>query len=435
MPKKKYHLISLGCPKNLIDSEIFSFLSEEANYDPTEDSTKADLIIINTCGFIVSAKEEGIETILEAIRMKEEGVCQSLVVTGCLVKRYFDELMAEFPEIDFLINLKDFKKFAEVLGLKDFAYNRKLMTPSHFAYLRISDGCNNNCTYCAIPLIRGKLTSVPEEEVLAEAQRLASQGVKELIITAQDTTQYGKDIYPQGRLIQLLKNISQINGIEWIRLLYLHPAHLTHKMIDEIAVIPKILPYFDIPFQHISDKILKKMNRRKFSDHINDILNYLHLKIPHAMLRTTFIVGFPGEERKDYEELKKFIQKRKFARMGIFIYSQEEDTPANDFTPQVARKTATNRYNKLMQIQQDISADIMASFIGKEIECIIDNVAEEDDFDFEGRSWFDAPDVDGAVYMTDNQSLAKIGDIVTVKIVDAWEYDLLGEIVDTKRNN
>ena len=432
MPKY-YHLISLGCPKNLIDSEIFSFLTEEANYLPTEDSTEADLIIINTCGFIVSAKEEGIETILEAIRMKEEGVCKTLVVTGCLVKRYFDELLAEFPEIDFLINLKDFKTFAQVFGLKDFAYNRKLMTPSHFAYLRISDGCNNNCTYCAIPLIRGKLTSIPMEEVLEDARKIAAQGVKEVIITAQDTTQYGKDIYPEGKLIQLLKKVSEIDGIQWIRLLYLHPAHLTHELIDAIAEIPKILPYFDIPFQHISDKILRKMNRRKFSAYINDILDYLLQKIPHAMVRTTFIVGFPGEERKDYEELKKFIQQRKFARMGIFIYSQEEDTLAYDFEPQVTRKTSTNRYNKLMQIQQEISAGIMDSFVGKEIECIIDKVAEEEDFDFEARSWFDAPDVDGMVYLTDNQDLAKIGDIVTVKIVEAWEYDLVGEVVGIKK--
>lgn len=431
MPKY-YHLISLGCPKNLIDSEIFSFLTEEASYLPTEDSTEADLIIINTCGFIVSAKEEGIETILQAIKMKEEGVCKTLVVTGCLVKRYFDELMAEFPEIDFLINLKDFKTFAQVLGLKDFAYNRKIMTPSHYSYLRISDGCNNNCTYCAIPLIRGKLTSIEMENVIAEANYLAEKGVKEIIITAQDTTQYGKDIYPEGKLIQLLKKITEVPGIQWIRLLYLHPAHLTHELIDAVAQMPKILPYFDIPLQHISDNILKKMNRRKFSSHIIDILDYLLEKIPHAMVRTTFIVGFPGEERKDYEELKRFIQKRKFARMGIFIYSQEEDTPAHDFKPQVARKTAVNRYNKLMQLQQDISAGIMDSFVGQEIECIIDKVAEEDDFHFEGRSWFDAPDVDGAVYMTDNQDLAKVGDIAIVKIVEAWEYDLVGEIVRIK---
>ncbi len=426
---KKYHLISLGCPKNLIDSEIFSFLSEEANYQATEDSFEADLIIINTCGFIVSAKEEGIETILDAIRMKEEGKCQTLIVTGCLVKRYFDELQKEFPEIDFLINLKDFNKFAQVLGLKDFAYNRKLMTPKHYAYLRISDGCNNNCTYCAIPLIRGKLTSIPMEEIILEAERLASQGVKEVIITAQDTSQYGKDIYSQGMLIPLLRKISQVSGIKWIRLLYLHPAHLTFDLIDQIATIPKILPYFDIPFQHISDKILKRMNRRKFSDHINKVLDYLLEKIPNSMIRTTFIVGFPGEERKDYEELKKFIILRKFARMGIFLYSKEEDTPAYDFTPEVNKKTTINRYNKLMQIQQDISADLMASFVGKEIECIIDKEAEDEGYDYEARSWFDAPDVDGIVYLTDNDSLAEIGNIVKVKITDAWEYDLVGEIV------
>ncbi len=432
---KKYHLISLGCPKNLIDSEIFSFLTEEAKYKATDDSTKADLIIINTCGFIVSAKEEGIETILQAIRLKEEGICQTLIVTGCLVKRYFDELKKEFPEIDFLISLKDFKSFAQVLGLKDFAYNRKLMTPKHYAYLRISDGCNNNCTYCAIPLIRGKLTSIPIEEVVAEAEHLAQEGVKELIITAQDTSQYGKDIYPEGKLIYLLKKISEIPGIQWIRLLYLHPAHLSHELIDEIAKIPKILPYFDIPFQHISDKILRKMNRKKYSLHNNDILDYLVKKIPGAMIRTTFIVGFPGEDRQDYEELKKFIKERRFARMGIFIYSPEEDTPAYEFSGKVLKKTATNRYNKLMQIQQDISADIMATFIDKEIECIIDKVAEEEEYDFEARSWFDAPDVDGLVYLNDKKAIAKVGDIVKVKITDAWEYDLVGEVMAVVKTN
>lgn len=429
---KYYHLISLGCPKNLIDSEIFAFLTESANYKPIEDITQAELIIINTCGFINDAKEEGIQTIFEAAKMKEEGKCKTLIVTGCLVKRYFDQLQADIPEIDVLVNLKDFKKFAEILGLKDYAYNRKLMTPSHYAYLRISDGCNNNCTYCAIPLIRGKLTSIPMEEVIAEAKTLAKQGVKEIIITAQDTTQYGKDIYGEYRLIQLLKKIAEVNDIEWIRLLYLHPAHLTRELIDDIAQISKILPYFDIPLQHISDKILKKMNRRKFRQHNEEILDYLLLKMPKAMIRTTFMVGFPGEDREDYLELKKFIAERKFARMGIFIYSSEEDTPAHEFLPEVSRKTALNRYNKLMMIQQDISADIMDTFVDTELACIIDKVAEDEDFQWEGRSWFDAPDVDGNVFIKDPLGIGKVGDIVTVKVIEAWEYDLVGEVLARK---
>lgn len=429
---KYYHLISLGCPKNLIDSEIFAFLTESANYKPIEDITQAELIIINTCGFINDAKEEGIQTIFEAAKMKEEGKCKTLIVTGCLVKRYFDQLQADIHEIDVLVNLKDFKKFAEILGLKDYAYNRKLMTPSHYAYLRISDGCNNNCTYCAIPLIRGKLTSIPMEEVIAEAKTLAKQGVKEIIITAQDTTQYGKDIYGEYRLIQLLKKIAEVNDIEWIRLLYLHPAHLTRELIDDIAQISKILPYFDIPLQHISDKILKKMNRRKFRQHNEEILDYLLLKMPKAMIRTTFMVGFPGEDREDYLELKKFIAERKFARMGIFIYSSEEDTPAHEFLPEVSRKTALNRYNKLMMIQQDISADIMDTFVDTELACIIDKVAEDEDFQWEGRSWFDAPDVDGNVFIKDPLGIGKVGDIVTVKVIEAWEYDLVGEVLARK---
>ncbi|MFA7057035.1 MAG: 30S ribosomal protein S12 methylthiotransferase RimO, partial [Candidatus Cloacimonadales bacterium] len=358
--------------------------------------------------------------------------CKTLIVTGCLVKRYFDQLQADIPEIDILVNLKDFKKFAEILGLKDYAYNRRLMTPSHYAYLRISDGCNNNCTYCAIPLIRGKLTSIPMEEVIAEAKTLAKLGVKEIIITAQDTTQYGKDIYGEYRLIQLLKKIAEVDGIEWIRLLYLHPAHLTRELIDDIAQIPKILPYFDIPLQHISDKILKRMNRRKFRQHNEEMLDYLLLKMPDAMIRTTFMVGFPGEDRDDYLELKKFIAERKFARMGIFIYSSEEDTPAHEFLPEVSRKTALNRYNKLMMIQQDISADIMDTFVDTELACIIDKVAEDEDFQWEGRSWFDAPDVDGNVFIKDPLGIGKVGDIVIVKVIEAWEYDLVGEIIERK---
>ncbi len=429
---KYYHLISLGCPKNLIDSEIFAFLTEEAGYLPTQESDKAELIIINTCGFINSAKEEGIDTIFEAAKLKKEGNCKTLIVTGCLVKRYFDQLKEDIPEIDILVNLKDFKSFAQILGLKDYAYNRKLMTPKHYAYLRISDGCNNNCTYCAIPLIRGKLKSIPMEEVIADAQNLASQGVKEVIITAQDTTQYGTDLYGEKRLIPLLKEISKIEGIQWIRLLYLHPAHITHDLVDEIAKLPKILHYFDIPLQHISDKIMRAMNRRKFSDHCIDIIEYIRRKMPDAILRTTFIVGFPGEERSDYEKLKKFITQEKFGRMGIFTYSAEEDTAAYGFENPVNRQTALNRYNKLMEIQQDISTEIMASFIGQEVDCIIDSLSEEDAYDYEGRSWFDAPDVDGIVYISDPEDKAKIGDIVTIKVTDAWEYDLIGEIVKIK---
>jgi ribosomal protein S12 methylthiotransferase len=429
---KFYHLISLGCPKNLIDSETFAFLTEEAGYLPTEDSMKAHLIIINTCGFINSAKEEGIDTIFDAAKLKTEGNCQTLIVTGCLVKRYFDQLKHDIPEIDVLVNLKDFKNFAQILGLKDFAYNRKLMTPKHYAYLRISDGCNNNCTYCAIPLIRGSLKSIPMEDIISEANKLASEGVKEIIITAQDTTQYGIDLYHEQRLITLLKEIAKIDDIKWIRLLYLHPAHISHDLVDAIAEIPKILHYFDIPLQHISDNVMRAMNRRKFSQHCTDIISYIKDKMPDAILRTTFIVGFPGEKRNDYEQLKRFVIEQKFGRMGIFTYSEEEDTAAVNFADKVTRQTALNRYNKLMEIQQAISADVMETFLGKEIDCIIDKEADEQEFDFEARSWFDAPDVDGIVFVKDPNNIAKAGDIVTVKVIDSWEYDLVGEVISIK---
>lgn len=429
---KYYHLISLGCPKNLIDSEVFSFLSEKAGYQPIEDASKADMIIVNTCGFIQDAKSEAIETILDAVNLKELGNCSNLIVTGCLVKRYFENLKAEIPEIDVLVDLKDFKKFSEILGLEDVKLGRKGMTLPHYAYLRTSDGCNNNCTYCAIPGIRGKLTSLPFEEVIEEAKVLAARGVKEVIITAQDTTQYGLDLYGERRLPQLLKALDKIEGFKWIRLLYLHPAHLTHELIDVIAETDKILHYFDIPLQHISDDILRKMNRKKYSDHIKETFDYLLSKMPDAMIRTTFIVGFPGEQREDFELLKKFITKQRFARLGVFTYSPEEDTKAVDFKPLVTPKTALNRHNKIMEIQQDISSDIMQSFIGKEIDCIVDKVAEDEEFDFEARSWFDAPDVDGIVFLKDDNNIAQVGDIVTVRIFEGWEYDLIGEVISRK---
>lgn len=426
---KKYYLESLGCPKNLIDSEVFKFLTEKAGYEATTTPAEAHLIIVNTCGFINDAKEESINTILTMAAYKSEGVCEILIATGCLVKRYMDELVAQIKEVDFYVNLKDFKRFAEILGVTNWNYDRILLTPNHYAYLRIGDGCNNWCTYCAIPIIRGRLTSIPLAEVVAEAKMLASRGIKELIITAQDTTQYGVDLYGKSKLIELLREVSKIDGIQWIRLLYLHPAHLSHELIDNLAIIPKILPYFDVPLQHINNEILLRMNRRKGRDYVEGMLKYLREKIPNVMLRTTFIVGFPGETRKEYEELKRFIKENEFARMGIFIYSPEEDTKAAEFTDQVVKRTAINRYNKLMEIQQEVSTRVMERFYEKEVECIIDKLADDEGIDFEGRSWFDAPDVDGVVYIKDPQGKAKVGDIVRVKITDTWEYDLIGEII------
>ena len=389
------------------------------------------MIIVNTCGFIDDAKKESINTILEMAEYKKSG-CENLVVTGCLVKRYFDDLKSSIPEIDHLINLKDFPKFSEIFSQKSVKYirdlyrHRKLLTLPHFAYIRISDGCNNHCSYCAIPSIRGNLQSVPMDALIEEAEILAQKGVKELIVTAQDTTQYGVDIYGKPKLPELLKKLHQIEGFEWIRLLYLHPAHISSDLIEIIASLPKINKYFEIPLQHINDDILTSMNRHISKKEIISILNEIREKIPEAVIRTTFIVGYPGETEKRFQELKEFIEDFKFERLGIFTYSREENTKAYALSQRISEKVALRRKDELMEIQQRISQEFLESFVGKEIEIIVDKISEKQTFVLEGRSRFDAPEIDGTVFITNKK--AEIGEIVKVKIVDAWEYDLVGEI-------
>ncbi len=424
---KKYYIEPLGCPKNLVDSEIFAWLSEKNGYEFTENPAEAELIIVNTCGFISDAKEEAIETIFEMSEFKTFGKCKKLVATGCLVGRYFKDLQSEITEVDNFIDLKDFASFAKLLGGSDSKFERKILTPSHYAFLRISDGCDNRCTYCAIPGIRGSHKSVPMEELVEEARKLASQGVKELIVTAQDVTFYGKDIYGEIRLSELLKQLEDIEGLQWIRLLYMHPAHVTEKLVDTIAKSAKILPYFDIPLQHASDRMLKLMNRKIDSQTQLDVLKMIRKKIPEAVIRTTFMSGFPGEKRKDHLELLELIKEVKFERVGVFVYSPEEDTPAILLPGKVTLATAGKRQDEIMALQQVISEEIMSKYIGKEINAIIDRECEEKGILYEARTKYDAPDIDGNLFIVSGS--ANVGDIVKVRIIDSWEYDLIGEII------
>jgi ribosomal protein S12 methylthiotransferase len=324
---KKFAIISLGCSKNLVDSEVFAYITETAGYTLTEETIEAEVIIVNTCGFILDAKEESISTILEAADLKKSGKCRKLIVTGCLVKRYYDDIKNSFPEIDTVIQLKDFNAFKKIFEISS-AENRKLLTLPHFGYLRVSDGCNNHCSYCAIPAIRGHLKSVPIENLVSSTEALVANGVREIILTAQDTAQYGVDIYGEQKLPELLQKLHAIKNLEWIRILYLHPAHISSELIDSMAELPKICKYFEIPIQHISNEILGSMNRKVTKERIMQIISEIRSKMPDAVVRTTLITGYPGETEERYIELKDFVKELKFERLGAFAYSKEEDTPA-----------------------------------------------------------------------------------------------------------
>ncbi len=411
-----YFLISLGCPKNLVDSERFKAILEKSGQEAATSLEQAEFVIVNTCAFIESAKQEAIETILQSAKAKKKSA--QLIVTGCFVKRYKKALREEIPEIDYLVELKGFEQFAKIFATSAID-DRALLTPKHYAYLRISDGCDNYCSYCAIPYIRGRFTSRSVEELLAEARSLAQKGVKELIVTAQDICLYGKDLYDQVRLIELLQALSEVDGIRWIRLLYLHPDHLQKKFIDFIFANPKICNYFEVPFQHASDKILRAMNRQKGQKEIQELLDYIRCFPQEKAIRTTFITGFPGEEEQDFATLKSFVQTNQFDKMGVFAYSKEEGTAAYDLHPEVETALAQERADILMSAQIDISRANLKRFVGKELEVILDepNIA---------RSRFDAPEIDGVVYLDDE---AEVGTIQKVKIVDSFEYDLVGELI------
>ena len=451
----KVGFVSLGCSKNLIDTEIVIGQFKKNKYEIENDPEKAEIIVINTCGFITSAKEEAINTILEMAEYKKKN-CKYLIVIGCLVQRYYEELIEELPEVDLFIKIDEYdnlwrkinklikedaieistthtsKKITEMKPLpmptqKEFL-QRIITTGENYAYLKIGEGCSNRCTYCAIPYIRGPFVSRPQEEIIEEAKLLAKKGIKELIIIAQDTTKYGVDIYGESKLAELLQKISQIPEIKWIRFLYTYPEGITEELIQTVKNNEKICKYFDIPIQHISNTVLKRMNRRTSKQQIEKLIEKLRTEIPNVTLRTSLIVGFPGETIQDFEELQKFVEKAKFDKLGVFMYSKEDGTPAAKLLGQIHSNTKKSRYNKIMQEQQKISNENLKRKIGQEIEVIVENILPEEQL-LIGRTKQDVPDIDGIIYIKGKIKKSLIGKFVNVKIIDVKEYDLIGEII------
>ncbi len=428
MARKKalFYIETLGCPKNLVDSEMITPNILDSGCELAQDPQNAEILIVNTCGFIQPAKEESIDVILDFVRLKKEGKCKKLIVVGCLVQRYKDELKESIPEVDLFLGLDEISEIKHILNSESpFEDKRFILTPNHYAYLRISDGCGNFCSYCTIPFIRGPIHSKPLEEIANEAKQLVYQGVKEIIIIAQDIGNYGVDIYGESRLNELLLALDTIENLKWLRLLYLNPQHITKELLITIKNSRNICKYLDIPIQHISDTILKKMNRKTSKKDIIQILDMINDLVPELTIRTTFIVGFPGETDKDFEELLDFVQMQKFNRLGAFTYYQEEGTKAASLPDQIPEHIKKKRYEKLMEVQQVISQDSLESYIGKKLSVIVDKKIKPKIY--ECRSEFDAPDIDGIVFLEEAE--ASIGDIIEVEIVDSLEYDLIAHPV------
>ena len=441
---KKVYIETLGCSKNVTDSEIMLGILDD-HYELCDDVSDAQILIVNTCSFIHDAKEESIEAILELSRLKQTAACEKLIVTGCLSQRYPEALIEEIPEIDAIIGTSNFYEINDVIELiykdqseKMFMKNidieipeslpRILTTPKHYAYLKISEGCDNKCTYCIIPKLRGKYRSRKIEDIVDEAKDLAGMGVKELLIIAQDTSRYGIDIYDMPKLDVLLTELAKIDGIHWIRVHYSYPDILDDRLLEGFFSNDKVINYFDIPVQHASDKILKLMNRRTSLADIESIIDKIRLKDPLSVIRTTVIVGFPGETKEDFNILMKFIRKVKFDRLGAFEYSDEEDTPAMLLKNKISDEVKQERRNTLMSEQMIISESLSYSRIGRIYEVVVEEVAEEGKI-LVGRTAYDSPDIDGVVYIHTDKSI-EFGSFVNVKITDALEYDLIGVLDD-----
>ena len=449
--------ISLGCSKNLIDTEITIGMFKNNNYKIVNNPKEADVLVINTCGFIESAKEEAINTILEMAEFKKQR-CRYLIVMGCLVQRYYDDLIKAIPEVDLFIKIDEYdilwnkiedltkrdiveksktntsKKISEIKPMPMLKFNeymeRVITTGNNYAYLKIGEGCSNKCTYCAIPYIRGPFVSRKMEDILEEAKMLAKKGIKEIVVIAQDTTKYGIDIYGECKLPQLLESISKINGIEWIRFLYSYPEGITDELIDAVASNPKIAKYFDIPIQHISNSILKKMNRRTSKEDIENLIKKIRDKIPDVTLRTSLIVGFPGETKEDFNQLLEFVKTTKFDKLGAFMYSKEEGTPAAKLEGQIHGNTKKSRYNKIMEEQQKISAENLKSKIGKTYKVLVEDISFDGKY-FVGRTMQDVPEEDGVVYIKNTSNKKRedlLNKFIDIKILDVSNYDLIGEI-------
>lgn len=434
----KVGFVSLGCSKNLIDTEMAIGLFKRNNFEIVNDVEKAEIIIVNTCGFIESAKQEAINTILEMAEYKEKGTCKYLVVMGCLVQRYKKELQKALPEVDLFIEINDYtnywNKILELLDEKEkpdtinnLCYmDRVISTGNKTAYLKIAEGCSNRCTYCAIPYIRGPYVSRPMEEVLEEAKKLAVAGIKELIVIAQDTTRYGEDLYGESKLSDLLNELCKIDGFEWIRFLYAYPESITDELIQTVKNNPKICNYFDIPIQHISDSVLKRMNRRTTGKQIEELINKIKKQIPDVILRTSLIVGFPGETEGDFNKLYEFVKKGYFDKLGVFTYSKEDGTPAARLKEQIHPATKKKRYNLIMSVAKDISAEKLKSYIGKEYKVLVEDTTFDHKFCV-GRSYMDIPDTDGMVIIKDCDAKL-VGEFVNCKVTAVNNYDLIAKI-------
>ncbi len=430
MNENKISVITLGCSKNTVDSERLMSQLKLNNFDLTDNSSLADSVIINTCGFIEAAKEESINTILSAIELKKKGKIKKIVVAGCLSERYMEELRAEIPEVDAFFGTEAYEGIVKEFGgnLKyELLGEREITTPKHFAYLKISEGCDNPCSFCAIPIMRGNHKTRPMEELIAETESLAKKGVKEIIVIGQDTTDYGIDLYGKRNLAELLNKLSAIKGIEWIKLLYVYPSHFPDDLIEEIASNPKICKYIDIPLQHISDSILKSMRRGITQKRTRELLDTLKEKIPGLTLRTTFITGYPGETEKEFEELCTFVKDIRFDRLGVFTYSTEEKTPSFLLGDPVSVEIKEERKASLMEIQKEISEEKNRAMIGKRIKVLVDSLDGEY---FVARSERDSPEVDGEVLISAEGKYLKPGEFYNVDIYDCNEYDLYGNLAE-----
>lgn len=437
--------ISLGCDKNLVDTEMMLGLLNRDGYTFTDDEYEADVIVINTCCFIGDAKEESVNTILEMAQRKIDGNCKALIVTGCLAQRYKQEIIDEIPEVDGILGTSTYDEISNVLKkalggegsvscfheldlLPQTETDRILTTGGHYAFLKIAEGCDKHCTYCIIPTLRGNYRSVPMENLIKEAEKLADKGVKELILVAQETTLYGVDLYGKKSLPELLKKLCQISGIQWIRIQYCYPEEITDELIAVMKEESKICRYLDMPIQHASDRILKRMGRRTSKEQLKDIINKLRSEIPDIALRTTLISGFPGETEEDHEELMEFVDEMEFERLGVFAYSAEEDTPAAEFPDQVPQEIKEDRRDAIMELQQEISLDLSQSMVGKTLEVMIEGkVADENAY--VARTYMDGPGVDGMIFVQTGEELMS-GDFAKIRVTGAMEYDLIGELED-----
>ncbi len=439
----KIYIETMGCSKNLVDSEIISGLFTMNKHEIVLDATIAEIIVVNTCGFIDDAKEESIDEIFNLLRLKEEGVCKKLIVTGCLSERYSKELKEEIPEVDAFLGTTTFQQIIEVVdnimkndeviikigdidGIIDESLKRNVSTPSYFAYVKIAEGCDNRCTYCIIPKLRGKFRSRKIEDIVDEAKLLVSNGVKEIVLIAQDTARYGIDRYNEYKLAKLLNELGKINDLKWIRIQYAYPDVIDDELINEIKTNSKVVKYLDIPIQHANNDILKMMNRKVKKEQIENLVYKLRKEIKDIAIRTTLIVGFPGETEEQFEELYKFVEDMKFDRLGVFDYSDEEDTPAFNFINKIDDEVKLDRKNKIMMLQQSISQRKNDYKVDKMFEVVIEEKLENENI-YLARTEYDSPDIDGIVYVHTDKLLS-IGDFVNVKITDALEYDLIGEL-------